>query len=99
MEFITLEKLERELYRIDPNNETLYLPGGYAGLYLLMNQSNREDEFKTQNTDPHIFEELMKIDIENGAVASHFRVVASFTYNFEILRNSLWEKCKYSFYN
>ena len=24
--------LEKELYRIDRNKETLYLPGGYAGL-------------------------------------------------------------------
>ena len=59
-----------------------------------MNQSNREDEYKSQNTDPHTFEELMKIDLENGASASHFRVVASFTYNFEILRNELWDRCK-----
>ena len=62
-----------------------------------MNQSNREHEFKSRNTDPHTFEELMKVDMENGASASHFRVVASFTFNFDILKSELWDRCKLLF--
>ena len=90
----TFNQLEKELYRIDPKKETLYLPGGYSGLYLTMKQSNKENKFEPQNTNPKVFEELMLIDIKNGADPSHFRVVASFTFNFNILRDKLWQNCK-----
>ena len=62
-----------------------------------MNQSNKETKFEPQNTDPKVFEELMLVDIKNGADPSHFRVVASFTFNFNILRDKLWQNCKLIF--
>ena len=60
-----------------------------------MKQSNQENKYEPQNTDSAIFEELMMIDIKNGANPSHFRVVASYTFNIEILKHRLWENCKF----
>ena len=87
--------LESELYNLENVEEMLYLPGGYAGLFLAVNMQNKPNEYLMEQVDETLLEQLIDMDVQRGTPASHFFVVAALNHHLDLLKSPIWDKCKF----
>jgi len=87
--------LEAELFNLENVEEMLYLPGGYAGLFLAVNMRNKPDEYLMEQVDEKLLEQLIDFDVQRGTPASHFFVVAALNHHLDLLKSPIWDKCKF----
>lgn len=90
--------LETELFNLENVEEMLYLPGGYAGLFLAVNMRNKPDEYLMERVDEALLEQLIDFDVQRGTPASHFFVVAALNHHLDLLKSPIWDKCKFVLY-
>ena len=93
--FEEFEELEAEIYNLNNVEDTTFVLGGYAGLYLAMNMRNKPTEYSREEVDEDLFEELLNLDMERGTSVSHFFVVAALTVHLDLLTSALWDKCRF----
>jgi len=87
--------LESELYNLKNVEEMLYIPGGYAGLFLAVNMRNKPNEYLMEQVDEALLYQLIEMDIQRGTPASHFYVVAALNHHLDLLKSRIWDKCKF----
>ena len=88
--------LEFELYNLKNVEEMLYVPGGYAGLFLAVNMRNKPNQYLMEQIDETLLEKMIEIDVQKGTPASHFFVVAALNHHLDLLKSRIWDKCKFT---